>query len=181
MLQQKDKQEKLLKKNIKGKNILVTGAGGSIGSELCRQILELSPKKIILLDNSEFNLYNIDYQLSLSKRRSEIIPVLSDVTNFDQVERIIRENDIDTIYHAAAYKHVPLIEYNQSQGVLNNTIGTWAAAEAAISANVETFVLISTDKAVNPTNVMGASKRAAEMYVQSLQNSKELKTGSVLK
>jgi UDP-N-acetylglucosamine 4,6-dehydratase len=165
----------LLKKNITQKSILVTGAGGSIGSELCRQILELSPKKIILLDNSEFNLYNIDYQLSLSKRRSEIIPVLSDVTNFDQVERIIRENDIDTIYHAAAYKHVPLVEINALEGVYNNTIGTYNVAKAAMKNEVENFVLISTDKAVRPTNVMGATKRFSELILQGL-DSQENKT-----
>ncbi len=168
-------KKSLLKKNITQKSILVTGAGGSIGSELCRQILELSPKRIVLLENSEFNLYNIDYQLSLSKKRSEIIPVLSDVTNYDQVEKIISENDIDTIYHAAAYKHVPLVEINAVEGAFNNTVGTYNVAFAAMKNEVESFVLISTDKAVRPTNVMGATKRFSELILQGL-NLEENKT-----
>ncbi len=160
-------QVSLLKKNIKGKSVLVTGAGGSIGSELCRQILELSPKKIILFDNSEYNLYSVHQELLTSKKRAEIIPKLATVTNFHQVNKIILYYNIDTIYHAAAYKHVPLVEMNISEGVYNNVIGTYNLAKSAKENKVQNMLLISTDKAVRPTNVMGASKRFSELILQA--------------
>ena len=141
-------QEKLLKKNIKGKNVLVTGAGGSIGSELCRQILELSASKIVLIENSEFNIYSVHQELLKSKKRVEIIPKLATVTNLQQVNQIIKEHEINTIFHAAAYKHVPMVEMNISEGVYNNVIGTYNVTKAALDNNVENMLLISTDKAV---------------------------------
>jgi len=160
-------QENLLKKNIKGKNILVTGAGGSIGSELCRQILELSPKKIVLFENSEFNLYSVHQELNRSKKRAEIIPKLATVTNFHQINKVISDYEVNTIFHAAAYKHVPMVEMNISEGVYNNVIGTYNVAKAAKENKVENMLLISTDKAVRPTNVMGASKRFSELILQA--------------
>jgi len=166
----------LLKKNINGKNILITGAGGSIGSELCRQIIRLNPSKIVLFDHSEFNLYSIDFELnSLQSSDCEVIPILSDVTNLAMVKFVISENKIDTIYHAAAYKHVPLVEKNTIEGVYNNAIGTYNVAISAHKYKVENMVLISTDKAVRPTNIMGASKRFSELILQGL-NSEKTKT-----
>jgi FlaA1/EpsC-like NDP-sugar epimerase len=160
----------LLKKNIKGKNVLITGAGGSIGSELCRQILDLGPKKIILFENSEFNLYSIHHELSQSRKRSEIIPRLATVTNFHQINKVISEHQINTIFHAAAYKHVPMVEMNISEGVYNNVVGTYNVAKSAIENKVENMLLISTDKAVRPTNVMGASKRFSELVLQAFSD-----------
>ena len=165
-------QEKLLKKNIKAKNVLVTGAGGSIGSELCRQILELSPSKIVLIENSEFNIYSVHQELLKSKKRSEIIPKLATVTNLQQVNQIIKEHEINTIFHTAAYKHVPMVEMNISEGVYNNVIGTYNVAKAALDNNVENMLLISTDKAVRSTNVMGASKRFSELILQAFSEEK---------
>jgi len=166
-------KSKLLKKNIQGKNVLITGAGGSIGSELCRQIIHLKPSKIVLFDHSEFNLYSIDYELnSLQLNDCKVIPVLSDVTNMNMVKSIISENAIDTIYHAAAYKHVPMVEKNIVEGVYNNAIGTYNVAMCAHECEVENMVLISTDKAVRPTNIMGASKRFSELILQGLNTEK---------
>lgn len=161
--------QNLLKEKIYNKVVLVTGAGGSIGSELCRQILLLKPKKLILFDISESSLYEIDREINYQDTQSIIaIPVIGSVREFDSFKNILIRYGVHTIYHAAAYKHVPLVEYNSSQGVLNNSIGTLYAAMAAIEADVETFVLISTDKAVRPTNTMGASKRVAELILQAL-------------
>ena len=158
---------KLLKTNISKKVVLVTGAGGSIGSELCRQIVSLKPEKLILYDISESSLYQIEQELiDIGMPNVEIFPVIGSISDIDRMKVIF--NGVQTIYHAAAYKHVPLVEYNQSQGVLNNAIGTMIAAEVAISSNVETFVLISTDKSVRPTSVMGVSKRVAELVLQAL-------------
>jgi FlaA1/EpsC-like NDP-sugar epimerase len=166
-------KSKLLKKNIQGKNVLITGAGGSIGSELCRQIIHLKPSTIVLFDHSEFNLYSIDYELnSLQLNDCKVIPVLSDVTNMNMVKSIILENAIDTIYHAAAYKHVPMVEKNIVEGVYNNAIGTYNVAMCAHECEVENMVLISTDKAVRPTNIMGASKRFSELILQGLNTEK---------
>ncbi|MDA7438711.1 polysaccharide biosynthesis protein [Candidatus Pseudothioglobus singularis] len=159
----------ILKKNILKKTVLVTGAGGSIGSELCRQVVLLKPNKLILYDLSEFSLYIIERELlDFGMTGVEIFPVIGSVLDKKRMKYIFEFYEVQTIYHAAAYKHVPLVEINQSQGVLNNAIGTMTAAKAAISANVETFVLISTDKAVRPTNIMGVSKRVAELVVQAL-------------
>ncbi|RLL35841.1 polysaccharide biosynthesis protein [Acinetobacter cumulans] len=156
----------LLEKNIKNKVVMVTGAGGSIGSELCRQIVKHQPKLLVLFEMSEFALYSIDRELQASD--IHIIPVLGSVTNQSKLERILQEYAVQTVYHAAAYKHVPLVEANPFEGIYNTSIGTQRSVDAAVNQNVETFVLISTDKAVRPTNVMGASKRMAELYCQGL-------------
>ena len=161
--------KELFEINISNKVVMVTGAGGSIGSELCRQIILLKPKILVLYEISENSLYHIDQELSDANLPNiDVFPVLGSVSDKDRVFKICEFYGVQTIYHAAAYKHVPIVEYNQSQGVYNNTIGTMLLAEAAIASNVETFVLISTDKAVRPTNYMGASKRAAEMVLQAL-------------
>lgn len=165
---------KLLQMNIKGKCVLVTGAGGSIGSELCRQVIKNQPKCIVLYELSEFALYSIHQELTIKQANTpaykniEIIAVIGNVTNESNLLRILNLYNIQTVYHAAAYKHVPMVEHNPFEGVINNTKGTYHCARAAIAANVETFVLISTDKAVRPTNVMGASKRLAELVCQAL-------------
>ena len=164
----------LLDKCIKGKSVLVTGAGGSIGSELCRQILKLQPSKLVLFDKSEFSLYKIEQDLrniqSANAKASqvEIIPILGSITHRKRVESVMHSFCINTVYHAAAYKHVPLVEQNPIEGIRNNIFGTLTTAEAAQSCNVETFILVSTDKAVRPTNVMGATKRMAELILQAL-------------
>ncbi len=164
----------LLQKNITGKCVLVTGAGGSIGSELCRQVIKNEPKCLVLYELSEFALYSIHQELvALQAMHSsyqdiEIVAVIGNVTNEDNLVRIFKQYHIKTVYHAAAYKHVPLVEHNPFEGVINNTKGTYHCARAAIAANIETFVLISTDKAVRPTNVMGATKRLAELVCQGL-------------
>ncbi|WP_201582611.1 polysaccharide biosynthesis protein [Psychrobacter jeotgali] len=163
---------RLLQKNITGKSILVTGAGGSIGSELCRQIIKNKPKSLVLYELSEFALYSIHQEL-LAKQASEpnyqgisIIAIIGSVTNEDNLFRVFESYDVQTVYHAAAYKHVPIVEHNPFEGAINNSKGTYHCAQAAIRAKVETFVLISTDKAVRPTNIMGASKRLAELVCQ---------------
>ena len=165
---------KLLQMNIKDKCVLVTGAGGSIGSELCRQVIKNQPKCLVLYELSEFALYSIHQELTIKQantlayRDIKIVAVIGNVTNESNLLRILKLHNIQTVYHAAAYKHVPMVEHNPFEGVINNTKGTYHCARAAISANVETFVLISTDKAVRPTNVMGASKRLAELVCQAL-------------
>lgn len=165
-------QQNLLVRCIEKQTVLVTGAGGSIGSELCRQIIGLRPRTLLLFDHCEFNLYSILAELeqrivreSLSIR---LLPMLGSVRNQAQMLDIFRAWHVDTVYHAAAYKHVPMVEHNMAEGVLNNAIGTLNAAQAALQAGVAHFVLISTDKAVRPTNVMGSSKRLAEMILQAL-------------
>lgn len=169
---QVEPDEKLLTACITDAAVLVTGAGGSIGSELCRQILPLRPKRLVLLEHSEYNLYEIDKELQALNvklgSQVELIPVLGSVLNKPRVEEVIRRFDIETIYHAAAYKHVPIVEYNVAEGVRNNVVGTYTVAKAALDLQVANFVLISTDKAVRPTNVMGATKRLAELVVQGL-------------
>jgi len=160
--------QNLLEINIFKKVVMITGAGGSIGSELCRQIFILNPKKIILYDICEPSLYQIEQVLKdLSIGDVEIFPVIGSISDKERLITICKMYSVQTIYHTAAYKHVPLVESNPSQGLLNNTIGTMIAAEAAITSNVEIFVLISTDKAVRPTSVMGASKRIAELILQA--------------
>ena len=160
--------KKLLNKNIKNKNILVTGAGGSIGTELCKQIIKLSPNQIIVLDHSEFAIYKINNLLK-SLTDIQVIPVLTSVTQFEQILFTLKKYKIDTIYHAAAYKHVPMVELNPFDGIRNNILGTHTIVKAAIECEIETFILISTDKAVRPTNVMGATKRFSELILQAAQ------------
>ena len=165
---------KLLQMNIQGKCVLITGAGGSIGSELCRQVIKNKPKCLVLYELSEFALYSIHQELTIKQANTpayqdiKIVAVIGNVTNESNLLRILKLHNIQTVYHAAAYKHVPMVEHNPFEGVINNTKGTYHCARAAIQANVETFVLISTDKAVRPTNVMGASKRLAELVCQAL-------------
>ncbi|EIZ1006371.1 polysaccharide biosynthesis protein [Vibrio vulnificus] len=162
----------LMKANILGKVVMVTGAGGSIGSELCRQIVRQKPKTLILFELSEYGLYEIDKELSgmveAMQLEVEIIPLLGSVQRINRLSATMRAFGVQTVYHAAAYKHVPLVEYNVVEGVRNNVFGTYYSAKAAIEAGVESFVLISTDKAVRPTNVMGTSKRMAELALQAL-------------
>ena len=159
---------KLLKTNVTNKVVMVTGAGGSIGSELSRQIILLNPKKLVLYEHNESSLYVIEQELSNNSQNIEVFPYLGSVTDKLRMKFVCDFHKVQTIYHAAAYKHVPLVESNPTQGIYNNTIGTKIAAEVAISSNVETFVLISTDKAVRPANIMGASKRIAELILQAL-------------
>ncbi|SDF91405.1 NDP-sugar epimerase, includes UDP-GlcNAc-inverting 4,6-dehydratase FlaA1 and capsular polysaccharide biosynthesis protein EpsC [Pseudomonas thivervalensis] len=165
-------QPELLSRCIRGKVVLVTGAGGSIGSELCRQILALQPSTLLLFDHSEFNLYSILSELDETIVRQSIpvsvLPILGSVRNATKLFDVMTSWDVETVYHAAAYKHVPLVEHNIAEGILNNVIGTLNTAQAAVKAQVENFVLISTDKAVRPTNVMGSTKRLAEMVLQAL-------------
>ena len=158
----------LLHSCIADKNVMVTGAGGSIGSELCRQIAANKPRRLVLFERSEFALYSIESEMRSQFGDSlEIISILGSVTNKRRVLAVIKALSVQTIYHAAAYKHVPLVEYNPIEGVRNNVFGTLKTAEAAVEGGVEAFVLISTDKAVRPTNVMGASKRMAELVLQA--------------
>ena len=160
----------LLEKNIKNKVVMVTGAGGSIGSELCRQIVKHQPTCLVLFEMSEFALYSIDRELQNSG--VQIVPILGTVTHQAKLERVLHQYAVQTVYHAAAYKHVPLVEANPFEGIYNTSIGTARSVDAAVAQGVETFVLISTDKAVRPTNVMGASKRMAELYCQGLAATK---------
>ena len=161
--------QQLLSKAITGKAVMVTGAGGSIGSEICRQIINLKPKRIILFDMSELALFSVEKELSrYSELKTEIYPVLGSVNNEARLRNVFKHFKVNTIYHAAAYKHVPMVEFNNTEGVNNNVFGTLSCAQAAIDSNVETFVLISTDKAVHPTNTMGATKRCAELILQAL-------------
>ena len=166
--------QQLLHSCITNKVVMVTGAGGSIGSELCRQIIELEPKSIILYELSEFALYSVEKNLKKIAKKSslnlEVIPLLGSVQHKNRMVRILRKYKVQTVYHAAAYKHVPIVEHNIVEGIRNNIFGTWYAAEAAAEAKVERFVLISTDKAVRPTNIMGASKRFAELVLQGLSS-----------
>ena len=158
---------------IRGKCVLVTGAGGSIGSELCRQIIRLSPNRLVLFEMSEIALYTIERELdelaTREKLSVEIVPLLGNAHHRHRVREVLAAFGVQTVYHAAAYKHVPIVEYNIVEGIHNNVISTWYTAEAAIETGVETFVLVSTDKAVNPANVMGATKRLAELVLQALQ------------
>jgi len=160
----------LLAKKILDKVVLVTGAGGSIGSELCRQIIAIGPQKLLLIEQSEFALYAIHQELEekLAGRDVHLVPLLASVQDDERMHEIMSTWRPDTLYHAAAYKHVPLVEHNPAEGIKNNVLGTLKAAQAAARNGVADFVLISTDKAVRPTNIMGASKRMAEMILQAL-------------
>lgn len=162
----------LLARNIQDKVVMVTGAGGSIGSELCRQIVKNQPAKIVIFELTEFALYSIDKELRLASN-VEIIPILGTVLDQAKLERVIEQYAVQTVYHAAAYKHVPLVECNPLAGLKNNAVGTAFSVNAAVKKGVETFVLISTDKAVRPTNVMGASKRMAELYCQAMAEAQQ--------
>lgn len=168
--------ENLIKLCVNGKNVMVTGAGGSIGSELCRQILRQSPSQLVLVEMNEFVLYKVHQELLKLFPYIKIKPVLANVANKKQISSIILTCNIHTIYHAAAYKHVPLVEENVAQSIFNNIFGTLSVVEAAVERKIENFVLISTDKAVRPTNVMGATKRIAEMIVQMYSKSKDINT-----
>jgi FlaA1/EpsC-like NDP-sugar epimerase len=164
--------EELLEHCIKGQCVLVTGAGGSIGSELCRQILALGPTTLVLFEHSEFNLYSILSELEQRVTREslpvKLLPILGSVRNQNKLLDVMNTWHVDSVYHAAAYKHVPMVEHNIAEGVLNNVIGTLNTAQAALQSGVSSFVLISTDKAVRPTNVMGSTKRLAELTLQAL-------------
>ena len=166
----------LLTKNSLSKTVMVTGAGGSIGGELCRQIMEQAPKTLLLVEQSEYALYQIHHEITSRLENHgglnvQIVPLLASVTNPDRMRVIVGDWQPEVIYHAAAYKHVPLVEANVVEGIRNNTIGTLTVAQIAIELGVPHFILISTDKAVRPTNVMGASKRLAEMILQALAQS----------
>lgn len=160
----------LLAMNVRSKVVMVTGAGGSIGSELCRQILSIGPNKLLLIEQSEFALYDIHQELEekLTGREITLVPLLASVQDNERMREIMSTWHPDTVYHAAAYKHAPLVEHNPAEGIKNNVLGTLRAAQAAAENGVSGFVLISTDKAVSPTNIMGASKRLAEMVLQAL-------------
>ncbi|TVR60748.1 MAG: polysaccharide biosynthesis protein [Candidatus Competibacteraceae bacterium] len=173
--------ETLLRARVSDKAVMVTGAGGSIGAELCRQILTLRPRRLVLFERSEYALYAIEQELRamlanmtqvgappMGAEGVELLPLLGSVGHRRRLQAAMERFQIETVYHAAAYKHVPIVERNPIEGVQNNVFGTWRAAEAAIAAGVETFVLVSTDKAVRPTNVMGATKRLAELILQGL-------------
>jgi FlaA1/EpsC-like NDP-sugar epimerase len=165
-------QPELLSRCIQECSVLVTGAGGSIGSELCRQILVLRPRLLILFEHSEYNLYAIHQELIALVERIgasvQVLPILGSVRNPEKLFDVMRTWNIDTVYHAAAYKHVPIVEHNVAEGILNNVMGTLYTAQAAIRSHVANFVLVSTDKAVRPTNVMGSTKRLSEMLLQAL-------------
>lgn len=160
----------LLAMNVRSKMVMVTGAGGSIGSELCRQVLDVGPTKLLLVEQSEFALYGIHQELEgkLAGREIELVPLLASVQDNERIREIMSTWRPDTVYHTAAYKHVPLVEHNPAEGIKNNVFGTLKIAQAAAESGVSDFVLISTDKAVRPTNIMGASKRLAEMTLQAL-------------
>ena len=164
-------KKELLVKTVQHKTVMVTGAGGSIGSELCRQIIRLEPVRLLLAERSEFAVYQIYHELlehTAKGTQVEVVPLLADVTDADRMREIMQTWRPQTVYHAAAYKHVPMVEHNPLEGVENNVFGTLIAARAAKDAGAEDFVLISTDKAVRPTNVMGASKRMAELVLQAM-------------
>tara|TARA_Y100001935_G_scaffold216608_1_gene188416 strand:- start:3024 stop:4613 length:1590 start_codon:yes stop_codon:yes gene_type:complete len=167
--------KELINKNIKDQVVLVTGAGGSIGSEISRQVSQNNPRKLILVDANEYALYSIKNELNIISPSTKVYSILASVTNKNRMTEVYKAFKVDTVYHAAAYKHVPIVEENPFEAVFNNIIGTKACVQAAIDTEVETFVLISTDKAVRPTNIMGATKRFAEMILQSLSVKDEIK------
>ncbi len=153
---------------LSGKTVLITGAGGSIGSELCRQVADQSPARLIVFDHGEFNVYTIDHELRHTFPNLEIVTVLGDIKNYERVDWVFKKFNPQVVFHAAAYKHVPMIELNPAEGVANNIIGSRIVADAADRYGAEAFVFVSTDKAVNPANVMGTTKRIAEIYCQNL-------------
>lgn len=153
---------------LRGKTVMITGAGGSIGSDLCRQVLRFLPRRLVLFDQSEFNMYQIQMNLQERYPEAEVHPVIGDLLNQPRLERTMLRFKPEVVFHAAAYKHVPLMELNAEEALRNNAIGTWNAASLAVAHGVEKFVMVSTDKAVRPTNIMGASKRVAELICQGL-------------
>jgi len=156
----------LLEKNIKEKNVLITGSGGSIGRELCKQIINLKPHKVVLYENNEFALYNINLELKNLTQYVKVIPILSSILDPMKFKETLINHEIHTVYHAAAYKHVPLVEVNPLDGIRNNIIGTYNCVKGAMDVAIDTFVLISTDKAVRPSNIMGTTKRFSELILQ---------------
>lgn len=162
---------------VTGNTVMVTGAGGSIGSEICRQLMRFSPKRLLLIGHGEHSIYSIDMELrkTYGETETEIVPIIADVQDRDRIFEIVSLYKPWIMYHAAAHKHVPLMEYNPHEAIKNNIIGTKNVSEAADTFNVNTFVLVSSDKAVNPTNVMGATKRLAEMVIQDLAKRSETK------
>lgn len=169
--------------SYEGKVVLISGAGGSIGAELCRQVIDCKPSKIVIFELSELGLYNIDMELrsiiEQEKMSIELVPVLGTITDSRQVRKILLLHKVQVVLHAAAYKHVPLVEANPLTGLVNNVFGTQTLAEQAAKAGVERFMLISSDKAVRPTNVMGASKRLAELVIQDMAK-RQKKTGGTV-
>ncbi len=172
--------QELLVQNISKKTVVVTGAGGSIGSELCRQIISLKPSALIMYEINELALYTIEKEL-LAKCSVAIYPILGSVNNSSRLTKIFKRFNVDTVYHTAAYKHVPMVEFNNTEGVNNNIFGTLSCAQSAIKSSVKTFVLISTDKAVRPTNTMGATKRCAELILQALADRQSVTTFSMVR
>ena len=175
--------DELMSASIKGKVILVTGAGGSIGSELCRQIIQWQPERLIILDQSEHAIYQLEQETQLSAKKAEVLltPVVTSVLEKQSITELLTLLQVEIIFHAAAYKHVPLMEQNVLQGLKNNVFGTLAMADCAVQANVKEFVLISTDKAVNPTSFMGVSKRLSEHICQSYQQTQNTTQFSVVR
>ena len=168
-------KKELLSRNINHQVVLVTGAGGSIGSEICRQIVKVKPKKLILCELNEFALYNIYEELKNFNRDLEVVPIICNIQNQNKIKEILKIFKVQTVYHSAAYKHVPLVEANICEGVLNNVFGTYSIIQASLEQEVSNFVLISSDKAVRPTNIMGATKRLAELCLQALYHQKKNK------
>jgi FlaA1/EpsC-like NDP-sugar epimerase len=172
-----------IKQELEGKTVFITGAAGSIGSELARQIVQFKPERLILIDQAESALNDLNLELQDTARQSAFRTVLCNVTNAERMGKLFRKYQPDIVFHAAAYKHVPVMEDNPSEAILNNVLGTKTVADLAARHRVAKFILVSTDKAVNPTSVMGASKRIAEIYVQSLNNElvgRQLQDGDVL-
>src|SRR3954465_3426787 len=162
-----------LQRFLAGKSILVTGAGGSIGSEICRQAMKFCPKRLVLVERAENALFEIDRELRERWIGADIRPCLADICDLERIQSIFKEERPDVVFHCAAHKHVPLMEENPGEAVKNNVLGTKSVADAALRHRCAAFVMVSTDKAVNPTSVMGASKRCAELYIQHLADESE--------
>ncbi|HTW93595.1 MAG TPA: SDR family NAD(P)-dependent oxidoreductase, partial [Tepidisphaeraceae bacterium] len=157
-----------LQRFLAGKRVMVTGAGGSIGSEICRQAMKFCPRRLILLDRAENALFEIDRELNHRWVGADVLPCVADISDVPRLEAIFSQQQPQVVFHCAAHKHVPMMELNPGEAIKNNVLGTKRVADAALASGVAAFVMVSTDKAVNPTSVMGATKRCAELYVQSL-------------